>query len=60
MEYVETVPSKVVHIRNMPNDASEQEIALLGIPFGLLENMVLSKKAGQVCFSSWFLVHFRH
>ncbi|VDP91467.1 unnamed protein product [Echinostoma caproni] len=47
MEYVETVPSKVVHIRNMPNDASEQEIALLGIPFGLLENMVLSKKAGQ-------------
>ncbi|TPP65338.1 Polypyrimidine tract-binding protein 2 [Fasciola gigantica] len=47
MEYVETVPSKVVHIRNMPNDASEQEIALLGIPFGMLENMVLSKKAGQ-------------
>ncbi|CAL8090568.1 unnamed protein product [Calicophoron daubneyi] len=47
IEYVETVPSKVIHIRNMPNDATEHEIALLGIPFGMLENMVLSKKAGQ-------------
>ncbi|KAH8864091.1 Polypyrimidine tract-binding protein 1 [Schistosoma japonicum] len=47
IEYVETVPSKVVHIRNMPDDATEHEIALLGIPFGLLENMVLSKKANQ-------------
>ncbi|TGZ61450.1 hypothetical protein CRM22_008000 [Opisthorchis felineus] len=47
MEYVETVPSKVVHIRNVPGDASEHEIALLSIPFGMLENMVLSKKAGQ-------------
>ncbi|VDP37758.1 unnamed protein product [Schistosoma margrebowiei] len=41
IEYVETVPSKVVHIRNMPDDATEHEIALLGIPFGLLENMAL-------------------
>lgn len=32
----------------MPDDATEHEIALLGIPFGLLENMVLSKKANQV------------
>ncbi|KAF5402433.1 Regulator of differentiation 1 [Paragonimus heterotremus] len=47
IEYVETVPSKVIHIRNMPSDATEHEIALLGIPFGMLENMVLSKKAGQ-------------
>ncbi|VDQ03251.1 unnamed protein product [Trichobilharzia regenti] len=40
----------------MPDDATEHEIALLGIPFGLLENMVLSKKANQVTLRGRTLV----
>lgn len=32
----------------MSANALEHEIAMLGIPFGLIENMVLSKKSNQV------------
>nr|CAH8845652.1 unnamed protein product [Trichobilharzia regenti] len=44
---METQPSRVVHIRNMPSDATENEIALFTIPFGSLKNMVLSKRSNQ-------------
>ncbi|CAH8845645.1 unnamed protein product [Trichobilharzia szidati] len=44
---IETQPSRVVHIRNMPSDATENEIALFTIPFGSLKNMVLSKRSNQ-------------
>ncbi|CAH8519755.1 unnamed protein product [Heterobilharzia americana] len=47
VERLEASPSRVIHIRNMPSDATENEIALFAIPFGLLKNMVLSKRSNQ-------------
>lgn len=41
------VSSKVLHIRNVPSDASESDIAQLGIPFGRMSNLVLAKKKNQ-------------
>lgn len=39
--------SCVIHIRNVPGDVNEHEIALLAIPFGSIQNMVVSKKNNQ-------------
>uniref|UniRef100_A0A3Q0KMW9 Polypyrimidine tract binding protein, putative n=1 Tax=Schistosoma mansoni TaxID=6183 RepID=A0A3Q0KMW9_SCHMA len=47
VDRLEASPSRVIHIRNMPGDATENEIALFAIPFGLLKNMVLSKRNNQ-------------
>nr|CAX75514.1 Polypyrimidine tract-binding protein 1 [Schistosoma japonicum] len=47
VDRLEASPSRVIHIRNMPADATENEIALFAIPFGLLKNMVLSKRNNQ-------------
>ncbi|PAA55244.1 hypothetical protein BOX15_Mlig010779g1 [Macrostomum lignano] len=43
----EPEPSKVVHIRNVPQDAIENDIVQLGVPFGQMTNMVLAKKKNQ-------------
>lgn len=40
-------PSRVVHIRNIPNDASETDIIHLGIPFGRVTNALLLKGKNQ-------------
>ncbi|CAL8089210.1 unnamed protein product [Calicophoron daubneyi] len=47
MDHLDAIPSPVVHVRNMPADVNEHEIALLAIPFGAVKNMVLSKKNNQ-------------
>ncbi|TGZ66733.1 hypothetical protein CRM22_005171 [Opisthorchis felineus] len=47
MDHIAALPSRVIHVRNMPSDVNENEIALLAIPFGLIKNMVLSKKNNQ-------------
>ena len=47
MDHITVLPSRVIHVRNMPSDVNENEIALLAIPFGLIKNMVLSKKNNQ-------------
>uniref|UniRef100_A0A5K3EUY2 RRM domain-containing protein n=1 Tax=Mesocestoides corti TaxID=53468 RepID=A0A5K3EUY2_MESCO len=47
MDQVDALPSKVVHIRRVPADASEQDLAMIVIPFGYLKNMVLSKRSSQ-------------
>ncbi len=41
-------PSRVVHLRNVPSDATEQEILSIGMPFGAMTNLVLAKKKNQV------------
>lgn len=41
-------PSRVVHIRGVPNDATEGEVVQLGLPFGRMTNMVLARKKNQV------------
>ena len=41
-------PSKVIHIRNIPNDVTEAEIIHLGIPFGRVTNVLVLKGKNQV------------
>lgn len=41
-------PSRVVHIRNIPNEVSEAEIVHLGIPFGRVTNVLVLKGKNQV------------
>lgn len=43
-------PSRVVHIRNIPNDVTEAEIVHLGIPFGRVTNVLVLKGKNQVWF----------
>jgi len=40
-------PSKVVHIRNVPPDATESDLINLGIPFGRVTNVLLLKGKNQ-------------
>jgi len=41
------VPSKVVHLRNVPQDVSESEIIQLGLPFGKMTNLVFARNKNQ-------------
>jgi polypyrimidine tract-binding protein 1 len=40
-------PSRVIHFRGIPGDASENEVLQLGQPFGIMTNLVLAKKKNQ-------------
>ncbi|XP_077285208.1 polypyrimidine tract-binding protein 1 heph isoform X10 [Arctopsyche grandis] len=40
-------PSRVIHIRNIPNETSEAEIIQLGIPFGRVTNVLVLKGKNQ-------------
>ena len=44
---VKITPSKVIHIRNIPNDVTEAEIIHLGIPFGRVTNVLVLKGKNQ-------------
>ena len=41
------VPSKVLHMRNVPSEATERDVALLGVPFGRITALVLAKRKNQ-------------
>lgn len=41
-------PSRVIHIRNIPNEVTEPEIIHLGIPFGRVTNVLVLKGKNQV------------
>lgn len=41
-------PSRVIHIRNIPNEVSEAEIIHLGLPFGRVTNVLVLKGKNQV------------
>lgn len=41
-------PSRVIHIRNIPNEISEAEIIHLGLPFGRVTNVLVLKGKNQV------------
>lgn len=43
-----TKPSRVIHIRNIPNEVTEAEIIHLGIPFGRVTNVLVLKGKNQV------------
>lgn len=40
-------PSKVCHLRSLPNDITDSEVVQLGIPFGRMSNVLLLKQKGQ-------------
>ncbi|CAG5128612.1 unnamed protein product [Candidula unifasciata] len=40
-------PSRVVHIRSLPNDAAETDVVQLGLPFGKMTNVLLLKQKNQ-------------
>ncbi|XP_015592038.1 polypyrimidine tract-binding protein 1 [Cephus cinctus] len=40
-------PSRVIHIRNIPNDVTEAEIIHLGLPFGRVTNVLVLKGKNQ-------------
>ncbi|XP_061744129.1 polypyrimidine tract-binding protein 1b isoform X2 [Nerophis ophidion] len=42
-----STPSRVVHIRKLPDDVSEPEVIGLGIPFGDVTNLLLLKSKNQ-------------
>lgn len=45
-------PSRVLHIRGVPNDCTEGEVIHLGLPFGRMTNLVIARKKNQVCFKN--------
>lgn len=42
------VPSRVVHVRKLPNDINEAEVIGLGLPFGKVTNLLMLKGKNQV------------
>lgn len=42
-----TKPSRVVHIRNIPNESSEVDVMHLGVPFGRVTNVLVLKGKNQ-------------
>ncbi|XP_055904712.1 polypyrimidine tract-binding protein 3 isoform X3 [Eupeodes corollae] len=40
-------PSKVIHLRNIPNESSEPDVISLGIPFGRVTNVLVLKGKNQ-------------
>lgn len=44
----EAPPSRVLHIRKLPNEATETEIIALGLPFGKVTNILTLKGKNQV------------
>lgn len=40
-------PSRVIHIRNIPNESSEAEVIQLGVPFGRVTNVLVLKGKNQ-------------
>ena len=42
------VPSRVVHLRKLPNDINETEVIGLGLPFGKVTNLLMLKGKNQV------------
>lgn len=51
-------PSRVLHIRKLPNEVSETEVIALGLPFGKVTNILTLKGKNQVsgCVCIYLLV----
>lgn len=43
-------PSRVIHVRKLPNDINEAEVISLGLPFGKVTNLLMLKGKNQVPF----------
>ena len=49
---MDSPPSRVIHIRKLPNEVSETEVIALGLPFGKVTNILMLKGKNQVCGST--------
>lgn len=47
----ESPPSRVLHIRKLPNEVSETEVIALGLPFGKVTNILMLKGKNQVNYN---------
>lgn len=45
---MDSPPSRVIHIRKLPNEVSETEVIALGLPFGKVTNILMLKGKNQV------------
>lgn len=50
------IPSRVIHVRKLPNDINEAEVISLGLPFGKVTNLLMLKGKNQVKITAAF--HF--
>ncbi|XP_015273718.1 PREDICTED: polypyrimidine tract-binding protein 1 [Gekko japonicus] len=41
------IPSRVIHVRKLPNDVTEAEVISLGLPFGKVTNLLMLKVKNQ-------------
>uniref|UniRef100_A0A673GDX4 Uncharacterized protein n=1 Tax=Sinocyclocheilus rhinocerous TaxID=307959 RepID=A0A673GDX4_9TELE len=51
---MDSPPSRVIHIRKLPNEVSETEVIALGLPFGKVTNILMLKGKNQVCDGGWW------
>ncbi|XP_051957377.1 polypyrimidine tract-binding protein 1b [Xyrauchen texanus] len=42
-----SIPSRVIHVRKLPNDINEAEVISLGLPFGKVTNLLMLKGKNQ-------------
>lgn len=47
-ERAQCVPSRVLHLRQLPVDVSEQEVLALALPFGRVSKLITLKTKNQV------------
>ena len=47
MEESPIIPSKVLHLRNLPDSVTDREVILLGLRFGKVVNVLLLKSKNQ-------------
>lgn len=47
-ERAQCVPSRVLHLRQLPADVSEQEVLSLALPFGRVSKLITLKTKNQV------------
>ena len=47
MEEATVQPSKVIHLRNLPENVTEKEVMMLGMPFGSVVNILLLRSKNQ-------------
>ena len=47
MDDTQPVPSKVLHLRNLPESVRENEVAGLALPFGRVANILLLRQKNQ-------------
>lgn len=50
-------PSRVIHIRNIPNEVTEAEVIHLGIPFGKVTNVLVLKGKNQVRIHMYYILY---